>query len=106
MRQMSNLIAQDSTIAIVRSNLEDRHHENHQKHRHAFALGLLNHRWSFRVRLEFGSRHLPTLFCRTGGGRLHSHRQINPVLSPISPAGFSYFKYSSNHATVSSIRST
>ncbi len=29
--------------------------------RHAFARGLLNHRWSFRVRLESGSSNLFTL---------------------------------------------
>ena len=33
-------------------------------------------------------------------------RQINLIPSPISPAGFSYFKYLSNHARVCSSRST
>jgi len=81
MSPTSDLVAQDSTIVIQRSNLQDRHYENHQKHRHAFARGLLNHRWSFRVRLEFGSSHLPTLPCRASGGLFYSHRQIkrNPV---------------------------
>src|SRR5262245_7473843 len=105
MSQTSDLIAQDSTIVIRRSSLQDRHYENHQKHRHAFARGLPNRRWSFRVRLESGSSHLPTLPCRTGGGHLYSHRKIELIPSPTSPAGFSYFKYLSNHATVCSSRS-
>src|SRR6476660_10344479 len=100
--QTSDLIAQDSTIVIWRSNLEDRDHVNHQKHRNAFARGLLNHRRSFRVRLESGSSHLPALRCRTGGGHLYSHRQITLIPSSTSPAGLSYFKYLSNHATVCS----
>ena len=76
MSQTSDLIAQSSTIVICRSDLQDRHHENHQKHRHAFARGLLNHRRSFRVRLKSGSSDLSALLSRTGGGHFYSHRQI------------------------------
>jgi hypothetical protein len=41
MSQTSDPIAQDSTIVILRSDLQNRHYENHQKYRHAFARGLL-----------------------------------------------------------------
>src|SRR5215475_1872800 len=79
--QTSDAVAQDSTIVIPPSNLHDRHYENHQKRRHAFARGLLNRRWSFRVRIQSGSSHLPALPCRTGGGHFYSRRQIRAIPS-------------------------
>ena len=57
-------------------DLKDWHHEIHQKHRHAFARGLLDHRWSFRVRLEYRPSHFPALHCGAGRRHLYSHRQI------------------------------
>jgi hypothetical protein len=58
-------------------------HEIHQKHRHASARGLLDHRWPSRVRFECWASHLPSLHCSDGRWRLHSHRQIAGTTSNI-----------------------
>src|SRR5439155_7757945 len=67
-----------SLLSSVRIPKKIRHHENHQKHRHASACGLLDHRWTFRVRLKCGASHLPALHCGAGRRPLYSHRQIMP----------------------------
>src|SRR6476659_1947217 len=73
---VSCFVTSVSMVVTPRSNLQDRQYENHQKHRDAFARGLPNYRRSFRVRLESGASHLPTLRCSSGCWRLDSHRQM------------------------------
>jgi len=69
-------VIQLNSVKPVLNDLKDRHHEIHQKHRHAFAGGLLDHRWPSRVRLECRASHLPALRCSAGRRGLHSHWQI------------------------------
>src|SRR5438552_3721908 len=70
------LVVPNSSIVISRSNLQDRPHENHEKYRHAFARGVLDHRWPFRIRVESGPSHLPTLSCSPCRRHLYSHWQM------------------------------